>query len=145
MTSRHRTTVLDTQPALFDDTPPKTLPTPSKPAQPAPKKKRTRNHQLALTRPWTAPMPCAALCLVCRRPEEIGACPEGCSIVCGPPDRRGPVEVCVLTLTLPARLIAGRAAVACPHCDATHWHAPTPGRAYRIGPCGQPYIVDTPP
>jgi hypothetical protein len=44
----------------------------------------------------------------------------------------------------PARLIGWHAAVSCPHCDHTHWHQPTPGRAYRVGQCGQPYIVHTP-
>jgi hypothetical protein len=36
------------------------------------------------------------------------------------------------------------AAVACPHCDNTHWHQPTPSRTWRVGQCGQPYIIHTP-
>ncbi|WP_188188004.1 hypothetical protein [Nonomuraea sp. SYSU D8015] len=80
-------------------------------------------------------------CLTCGQIEGAGICPDGCAIVCGRPPRTGPVEVCLLTLVLPARVIGGRAVVLCPHCDGTHWHQPSPGRRYRVGQCRQPYIV----
>ncbi|MEU6781470.1 hypothetical protein ABZ912_19880 [Nonomuraea angiospora] len=142
--ARRSAVLLDAQPALWGDTPPAEPSVAQTPSKTKPKSKRLRNHRLDLPRPWTAPMPCAALCLVCRRPEDMGACAGGCAIVCGPPDKAGPVEVCLLTLTLPARLMRGRAVVLCPHCDGTHWHQPALGRRYRIGACGQSYIVHVP-
>ncbi|MFB4275784.1 hypothetical protein ACBJ59_10865 [Nonomuraea sp. MTCD27] len=83
-------------------------------------------------------------CLVCDQIEGEGVCQHGCAVVCGRPAKTGPVEVCLVMLTLPARRIGPYAVIACPHCDGTHWHQPAPGRAYRIGPCRQPYIVHLP-
>lgn len=141
--ARRRTALLEAQPSLWDDDP--STPAPADPPRPTPpKRKRRRNHILGLLRPWTSPMPCAATCLTCQRPEGAGICENGCAVVCGPPDKTGPVEVCLLTMVLPARLISRWAVVCCPHCDATHWHQPSPGRRYRVGQCGQPYIVHTP-
>lgn len=148
MTSR-RGAALELQPSLFDDeaAPPAAPASPPKP--PAPKAKSLRNHTLGLPRPWPKHIPCAMTCLTCRRPEGAGICEQGCAVVCGPPiplDKKGkaPVEVCLLTTVLPARLISRHAAVSCPHCDHTHWHQPTPGRSYRVGQCGQPYTIHVP-
>jgi hypothetical protein len=80
-------------------------------------------------------------CLTCALSEGAGVCETGCAIVCGPPSKTGPIEVCLLTLVLPARRISRHAVVECPHCDATHWHQPYPGRRYVVGQCGQPYII----
>lgn len=147
--SRRRSAVLDTQPALWDDEPPAPVsPTPKPP--PKPTRRRLRNHVLELPRPWPKHMPCAMTCLVCDQTEGSGVCPDGCAIICGRPtplDRekgKAPVEVCIVTLTLHARLLGPHAAVTCPHCDATHGHPTAPGRRYRIGQCGQPYIVHLP-
>ena len=141
--ARRSSAVLEAQPSLFDDNP---APAPaSKPSQ-KPAAKSLRNHVLGLPRPWPRWMPCAMVCLVCKRPEGAGICEHGCAVVCGRPhplrkDRIAPVEVCILTLTVPARLVGRHAAVACPHCGNTHWHQPAPGRAYRVGQCRQPYIA----
>jgi hypothetical protein len=68
-------------------------------------------------------------------------------VVCGRPtplDRekgKAPVEVCIVTLTVHAQLISGRAVIECPHCDGTHGHPPKPGRSYHIAPCRQPYVI----
>jgi hypothetical protein len=139
-----RTAVLD-QPSLFDD--PDATPTPPTISKKEKvQSRRRRHHTLGLPRPWPKHPPCAAICLTCKRPEDIGACSGGCAIVCGRPDRTGPVEVCLITLTLPARTTPdGRhAVIACPHCGHTHWHTPTPGRSYRVGQCGQPYTIHVP-
>lgn len=134
--SRHSTLTAD-QPTLFDPNPTPQPETPHKPAQPP----TAGAHTLQLPKPWT-PTPCTPTCLTCRRPEGLGICPDGqCAIVCGPPNRRGPVEVCLLTTTVHARLTADRAVLTCPHCGHTHWHQPTPGRTWRTGHCGKPYIL----
>lgn len=145
-----RAAVLDDQPTLWDDPQP-AAPTPDTPKTVAkPAARRLRNHVLGMSRPWPEHMPCAMTCLVCDQTEGSGVCPDGCAIICGRPtplDRekgKAPVEVCVVTLTLHARLLGPHAAVACPHCDATHGHPTAAGRRYRIGPCGQPYIVHLP-
>lgn len=142
--TRRTATLNPAQPSLFDDFTPEP-PTPPTPKPPAKKieRRRNRSHTLGLPRPWSDHLPCAAVCLVCRRPEELGACPGGCATVCGRPDRTGPIEVCLLAKTIPARRIPGRDRIiaTCPHCQNTHWHRPTEGRAYRIGQCGHPYLV----
>jgi hypothetical protein len=141
MARRTNTALLEQQPALWGDDPP-SQPAPATPAPPTAAKKRSnRHHVLSLPRPWTSPMPCISSCLTCGRPDGLGVCAGGCAVVCGRPDKTGPVEVCLLTLTLPARRISRHAVVECPHCDGTHWHTPAPGRRYRVGQCGQPYIV----
>lgn len=90
-------------------------------------------------------MPCAATCLICKRPEGLGLCPDGtCATVCGPPDKTGPVEVCLLTHVLPHRRLSRYAVVLCPHCDSTHWHQPYTGRRYVVGQCSQPYLIHIP-
>lgn len=139
---RRRTALLEAQPSLWDDDPQPVSPTPKPASKPRPP--RLRNHVLGLPRPWTWPMPCAATCLTCQRPEGAGVCENGCAVVCGPPDNTGPIEICILSLVLPARRIGPYAVVICPHCDNTHWHQPSPGRRYRVGQCGQSYIVHTP-
>ncbi|MDP4501031.1 hypothetical protein [Nonomuraea turcica] len=144
---RSRTPVLDTQPPLFDpvaDARPVAPSTPTTPAPSKPRRKRLRTHVLGLPRPWNERIPCTATCLGCRRPEDLGVCPDGgCAVVCGRPDRTGPVEVCLLTVVVPARQIGRYAVVTCPHCDNLHWHQAAPGRRFRVGPCRQPYVVLT--
>ena len=137
-----RTALLDEQPSLWDDPQPAPPPTPEPPTKPT--KRSNRHHRLELPRPWSSPLPCISSCLVCARPDGLGVCEHGCSVVRGRPDKTGPVEICLITLTLPARTIGRFAVVSCPHCDGTHWHQPTPGRRFRVGQCGQPYIVHTP-
>lgn len=146
--TRRTATLNPAQPSLFDPEPkPTTPPAPPRPATKKIEKRRNRHHTLDLPRPWTKHQPCAPVCLVCGRPEELGACAGGCATICGRPDRTGPIEVCLLTKLVPARRAPGRdwALVTCPHCHKLHWHRPTEGRAYRIGQCGHPYLVRTEP
>lgn len=147
--ARRRTALLEAQPALWDDEPQQAVsPPPKAPSKPT--RRRLRNHVLDLPRPWPQHIPCAMTCLTCGQIEGAGICENGCAIVCGRPtplDRetgKAPVEVCLLTLVVHARRIGPYAVISCPHCDGTHWHTPTPGRRYRVGQCGQPYIVHLP-
>ncbi|GAA3172713.1 hypothetical protein [Nonomuraea roseoviolacea] len=140
----NRPAALLEQPTLWDEPAPEPQPENTT-------KRRNRRHVLDLPRPWAGRIPCAALCLICGRPDTMGVCPDGCATVCGRPqparrDGKAPVEVCLITVVAIARIVPGRqwAIVTCPHCERIHWHQPATGRRYRIGQCGQPYILHIP-
>lgn len=142
-----RTLTAPGQDTLWDLTPP----APTVPAQaPAPLKKTRRFHRLDLPAPLRGV--CNPRCLVCGRDENTGLCAP-CSIVCHQPSTGTPIEVCLTTTRVTARLTIGihgfepgrkLAVVDCPFCERLHTHTPRFGRHYRLSGCGQPYIVTLP-
>lgn len=153
-----RAAVHDNQPPLFGEIETPAPPTP--PLPPAPARPRNRRHILGLPRPWPKGHHCDPKCLTCGHEEADGTCPDGCLTVCTrPPHRRAPngkrlptpVEVCLITTTVQTRIAQGASAyqqagrrlavAACPRCGRVNWHRPSPGRAYRIGQCGHPYVT----
>jgi hypothetical protein len=159
-----RTAVIEGQDALFappagDE--PAAAPKPAKRRKRTPPPRRRMNHVLPLGYPWQPPDECNPTCARCGKPEGIGLCHTRCAVVCGKPrpleldpHGRAPVEVCLITTHVTARLIAGLpgaepgrklAAVDCPRCHRVHWHGAAYGARYRIAPCNwQPYIVHLP-
>ncbi|MER7131220.1 hypothetical protein [Streptosporangium saharense] len=136
-----RAAVLD-QPALWDE--------PAEPARPprrpthTPRPRRTKEAQAE---------PCEPGCLVCGKAEGRGLCSPRCSVTCIHVAQADRVEVCLVVTHVTARTVVGihgaepgrhLAAVTCPFCRRTHWHAAQYGRRYRVAHCGQPYIVTLP-
>lgn len=158
-----RTAAPPEQPSLFDPEPPAAPPPP--PAPPTKAKPRSnRRHVLGLPRPWPKGHHCDPKCLTCGHDDHDGTCPNGCVIVCSrPPHRRAPngkrlptpVELCLITTTITPRIAQGvtaydqpgrqLAVVTCPRCQRLNWHRPTPGRTYRTGQCGHPYVIRSAP
>lgn len=136
-----RAVVID-QPSLWDDESPPAPPKPQKAAPPP----RVRNHTLDLPKPATTH--CMAICLTCRRPEEIGTCETGCSIVCARPTEPAPVEICLTRTQAHAELITSPnthdqhlLVRHCPHCTQTHRHATTSQPHRQCPRTRKPYIL----
>lgn len=154
-----RTAVIDGQADLLaaaDDPAPAAA---TKPRKRTPPTRRRMNHALPLAYPWQPAEDCDPTCIRCGKPEGRGLCHTRCAVVCGHPEPldpagRAPVEVCLVTTHVQARLVAGLpgaepgrrlAAVDCPRCGRVHWHGAVYGARYRIAPCNwQPYIVHLP-
>ncbi|MFI7468190.1 hypothetical protein [Nonomuraea sp. NPDC049646] len=160
MMARRRTTLLEAQPALFDD---------DAPQPPTLEMRITRLEHKGHPRPprrdkeWNELVPCAPECLACgapEPPEDAPAwplCPSTggrCATVCAHTADAYRADLCLITTHVHAELVTlpetGRtvAVVACPYCEHRHAHGPTPGRHYRTSKCRtgrKPYIVTTNP
>ncbi|WP_157251096.1 hypothetical protein [Nonomuraea typhae] len=135
------------QPGLWDL--PEVRPaTPTRPPRPrihasAPRRAKTQRER-----------DCDPRCLVCGHPEGRGLCTPRCAVVCVHAAQPYRAEVCIATVHVTAQLAVGlpgarpgrHLAVVdpCPRCGQRHAHAERYGRAWRLAPCGQPYIVHLP-
>lgn len=139
------------QDALFD-----TLP-----AAPSAKAKPQLGHPAPPRRdPEHRAAPCNPTCLVCGNPEppeqpdRCETCPavpgRRCATLCDHVAQPYKTDVCLITTRVDAEILTSPhsghtiAATTCPHCGERHSHSPNPGTHYRVGQCGQPYIVHTP-